>query len=310
MSDRSQSLGPRSGSCYWCGDPADSLEDIIPQWIDKVLVVPADLSVGMKRLHSTSGGQRRTKPVQRWATKLIGTRSVCEPCNNGWMSVLEQTTRPLLEPMILGHRAFLSVTDQIQIARWATMKAAVADSRPDTPVEGLASEAIRAAIYERGEPPIDMKVRLAAFDEPFTVMFSMPHGTGTGKAGQYLAQWCTSFVFGHLVVQIAARTGTTKPGVLEQLPRGEHDGRTFTVWPPMPSGVEWPPRIVLDRRQLAVCLTEQVPGHEPADDLFDLPETCRQCGENHGILTRRLPTPAGAGPAEGLVWLGAPACGT
>jgi len=302
MPDRSTSLGPRAGACYWCGAPADSLEDIIPKWIDKALPLPVGIATGRPRLRTVINGAERTQSVQRFATKVGASKCVCARCNNRWMSGLERDIKPILEPLIRGHAGSLSVEVQLQVALWASMKAAVADARPRTGDGGLASESIRSAIYERRELPIDMLVRLAAFDEPFHVMLNTPHAVGTGQKGQYLAQWCTTFVFGHLVVQITGRTGSSKEGVLEQLPAGAHDGRSFTVWPPQPRPVDWPPRLVLDRDDLVRFTTEMLPGHPPLA-LFDKEGApCGTCGDHHGIVTRHLPQLPSAGPADGLTW--------
>lgn len=111
-------------------------------------------------------------------------------------------------------------------------------------------------------------------------------------------------------MQVAGRTGTTKPGVLNEFPAGLHKGSSFTVWPPMPQPVAWPPRQVLDRDGLAVLMAEMVQGTEPLTAEFDAPDDCWQCGQPHGILTRSLPKPAGADDATGLTWAGlAAACG-
>lgn len=297
VSDRSRAIGPLSDQCYWlCGGPADSREHLIPEWVDDAFELPDGWTRGSTRLHTTSGGMSNTRQVQRIATRLLASKAVCTPCNTGWMSIIENQTKSLLAPLIRGESLRLEHSDQLQIALWACMKAAVADARPDSAHAGFASASIRAAIYERREPPIDMGVRLAAIDEGHTFALFNPFGVGTGRDGQYLAQWVTTFLLGHLVVQVMGRTGSTLPGVLEQCPAGIHDGRSFTVWPPQPAGVDWPPRLVLQRDDLARFLTEPCPQLEPIKEPLGDPtsEACSVCGKRHGPLRRRLPVAARA----------------
>ena len=310
MADRMTSVGGRNGACYWCGKPADSREDIIPKWLDNVLIIPATLTAGRRRLRTRQGDAERTTTAQRWATRSATTKSVCENCNNTWMAGIEEPTKPLLAPMILGEATTLDLQAQLQIAQWATMKAALVDSRPDRAAEGLASEAIRDAIYEHRQPPADMVVRVAAFNEPFQVMITHPHAIGTGQSGQYLAQWATTLVFGHFVVQIAGRTGARKRGVLNEFPSGVRAGSSFSVWPPQPTTVAWPPGQILDRDELAVFMAQMVQGTDPLTSEFEDPAECLHCGDQHGLLTRDLPKPPGADAAIGLSWAGpALACG-
>jgi hypothetical protein len=59
------------------------------------------------------------------ATKKI--RVVCEDCNNGWMSTLEDRARPILEPLLAGNPIALNQSQQRILAEWITMKIMVAE---------------------------------------------------------------------------------------------------------------------------------------------------------------------------------------
>ncbi len=41
---------------------------------------------------------------------------VCEPCNSGWMSDLEDQVKPILDPMIRGHHVELGDNEQTKLA--------------------------------------------------------------------------------------------------------------------------------------------------------------------------------------------------
>ena len=53
---------------------------------------------------------------------------VCVTCNGGWMSRLERTTRPLLEPMIRGFATSLSPAQQRHLASWCQLKCLTLDA--------------------------------------------------------------------------------------------------------------------------------------------------------------------------------------
>lgn len=93
----------------------------------------------------------------------------------------------------------------------------------------------------RADGPDDMLVRLAAYEVTHDIGVYTEYGDGTRRGGAPLAQWATTLVLGHLVVQIAGRTGSSRQPVLEGLPGGFHDRRSFSVWPPQPGPVDWPP---------------------------------------------------------------------
>lgn len=58
---------------------------------------------------------------------------VCGPCNNGWMSILQKTTKPILLPLLARERDIIQPHETKALAVWATMFAFVyASSMPDS----------------------------------------------------------------------------------------------------------------------------------------------------------------------------------
>ena len=80
-------------ACIFCGSPANSKEHLLPRWLESIL--PADEQV----IHTRQVGDDEPR---RWEAKPFGERSkiVCESCNHGWMSKLEEASKPLLTPAI------------------------------------------------------------------------------------------------------------------------------------------------------------------------------------------------------------------
>ena len=106
----------QSRSCVFCDQAPVTAEHAWPQWIGKVF--------------AKAYGQADWKMNQQdreWTTKKLDgkVKRVCEACNRGWMSDLENAVRPILEPMILGlyGQVSLSPDDQGLVAFWAVKTA-------------------------------------------------------------------------------------------------------------------------------------------------------------------------------------------
>jgi hypothetical protein len=105
--------------CLFCGGDLTKIgrarEHIIPVWLQEEwglsdqVVAPTHFdkngSVVSERLHTVSG--------------LLAGR-VCAPCNNGWMSRLENSARPLILDIAEGRRRIFSLKDNeaLLLARW------------------------------------------------------------------------------------------------------------------------------------------------------------------------------------------------
>ena len=50
---------------------------------------------------------------------------MCERCNTGWMKRWEDAVAPIITPMIKGEPTQLTVEQQLVVAAWAAVKAAV-----------------------------------------------------------------------------------------------------------------------------------------------------------------------------------------
>ena len=290
MASRDARAGPFVGRCCWCGDPADSAEDIISKWIEKEIAPPPAQVVGPPTLRQFDHGRVRRWEVQRLATKKARVRAVCQRCNNTWMSAQERVVQPILAPLIRGHRRLLPLEHQLEVAFWACIKSVICDARPRSGDGGLASEATRRSIFVERRPPDDLMVRVAAYEAAYDVAVLNLSGHGQGSEHQPLAQWATTIVAGHLVVQVLGRTGSSRPHVLDQLMGGVHDRKSFTVWPPRPSSTEWPPPQVLTVEMLPGFSAELVPELNISDEAFQEEiNNCPRCGARHGPHIRALP---------------------
>src|SRR5262249_6953909 len=107
--------------CIYCGGPGLSKEDIWPIWAKPY--VPRN----MPRYSFMRGVLNPNQQLQRDAKIISGdpqsrkVRAVCRKCNNGWMSVLQEHTKPVILPILKGERTVLDRTKQNILAAWAAM---------------------------------------------------------------------------------------------------------------------------------------------------------------------------------------------
>jgi hypothetical protein len=282
--------GSDKGACIWCGNPGKSREDIISRWVDKAFELPPGWSSDeLVLVKQDDFGSKRT-PVSRIANKSAASRGVCPECNSGWMSRLESEVKPSVARMMNGREASLSPSDQLTIATWASMKAICYDGDYRNKDSGLSSVEARTAVFEHRRPPAHFAVLLGAYCRPGQFFTVLPYGQGTGEKGQPLTQWVFTMLFGHLIVQVQGKSGAVVPGSLEVAPNGVHLGDRFTVWPPQPTPVSWPPAVVLDVEQVREFIIDALPALQDSDRVRDFQrdfkiETgdCASCGESHDL---------------------------
>lgn len=101
-------------SCAFCGTRKKlTREHVWPQWAARLLEQYGPFLV------TRGAGQWEAPKVD------VKARAVCEECNSGWMSRLEERTAPILSQLILTEpipgatKATLTVEEQITLATWA-----------------------------------------------------------------------------------------------------------------------------------------------------------------------------------------------
>jgi hypothetical protein len=116
-------------SCYFCGGTGRmSKEHAWPQWLGKGAVVEATRSsrtVGYRRTAEDTFSEDQTVVIHRNGSVLTArVREVCERCNGGWMSRLEDPGKPLLRRLWSGVGGPpLAVDDAALLSTWASKTA-------------------------------------------------------------------------------------------------------------------------------------------------------------------------------------------
>ena len=159
------------------------------------------------------------------------------------MSGLEAAVRPLIEPMIKGYNASLTTGEQITVATWASMKAAVFEYVwTDEPILTAAD---REVIMTQDRPPASVQVRLAAVESHGYPLRALGRGYEARASGGNAL--CLTLTIGVLIVQVFGGPGA-----------GDHrfhevtrTGTDFNaMYPPQLKPVSWPPAVLLDDTNL------------------------------------------------------------
>jgi hypothetical protein len=127
-------------TCLFCGVGESvpfSAEDVVPRW----LLHHLDLPSHDQTLHVLAESKTGTILDQHVTSsfRFLEPRVCRAHCNNGWMSSLEESTIPILKPLIDETSSLeqLSVTDRRTLAKWAVKTAYMhayagkLDTRPD-----------------------------------------------------------------------------------------------------------------------------------------------------------------------------------
>jgi hypothetical protein len=242
--------------CMWppCPNEADSEEHLFPDWLNGVLpagkrvrYVPFDAALGQQPV----AGRPSKKPATR------KNKVVCIPCNTGWMAVIEQEAKRLMEPMILGDPATLTPADQLHIATWATMRAYVWEERSG---DRVSTDEDRSILYEQRRPSGNTRVRLAAFQgapgELVVAIYNLPVFDDPAPPDNRPVAYAATIVLGALIIQVVGRP-TSEYRAFETV--GVTNDATVQILPPVIPRGEWPPRALLSSAVLEQFITAPFP---------------------------------------------------
>lgn len=110
--------------CIFCGGLPLTVEDVLPKWMQPILADRHPVGRDGKRLQLRGGLFEARTRTHLWPAKTpkILLRDVCEPCNTGWMSLIEQAAKPIITPMIRGELVSITAEDRYTLARWIGLK--------------------------------------------------------------------------------------------------------------------------------------------------------------------------------------------
>jgi len=245
--------------CIWtCERKATSDEDVLPIWLRRHL----NLGVKGKRRFQrrnilVPGAPDPTHPVPERvmnAYYVKARKTVCVPCNTGWMSDIQKATKPIMTPLVDNHPTTLTPTGQAILGTWAGMTGVTAEYACGTDVE----EQRRRAIYQnsRHEPGPNTLVYLTHID-PVEIPSTLGCTRMRTKQNHRPVVYCVIFTAGSLGFVIFQ-------GALREPQRTRLHARSASLIPVWPIGTlenrVWPPRQSIDVRGMHRLAQEVLEG--------------------------------------------------
>jgi hypothetical protein len=246
---------PKQGrrTCIFCGGTGMSKEHIWARWMTPYLPKDAPnyslLDVVVYPTHETRKEREENRSAYSGTVKLV-----CEPCNNGWMSVLQADAKPILLPLMTGERKPLSRKDQSVLSAWIAMFVMVAEFQQ--PAKAAITQAVREHFKKTRLAPDNWAIWLGVYERKkwagVTVHATIP--VSSAKDGIYPSNpdgsprpntHATTIVVGKLYIHV---TGSVFPE-FSRKQRIDKAGFPVTrVWPRGLRPFEWATDGLTDRQ--------------------------------------------------------------
>jgi hypothetical protein len=222
--------------CIFCGDPADSKEDLFPRWI-------------LKRVKTRESLYRQVgnAPPEITENQEVRVPCVCTKCNTTWMSRMESTVKKFLGPMIEDFSLPLDPQNQRNLSEWAVKCAMCNDTVDSHP--RFFTDAECHAFKQKRTIPEGTLVFAARFIGRSLDSNGVDFTLTEPKSGALLVRaHIYNVLVGHVVLQ-----------VLSWHPEPAHQGKiirfavrkgpwsqfTIQVWPARNKPLTWPPPMSL-----------------------------------------------------------------
>lgn len=225
--------------CAFCGRVATLTgEHIWSDWVGRLLV-PRKIRYKWTEADGT---------VKEWHKTGLDAKVkvVCDTCNNGWMSDLENTAKPIVQDMILDPKdVTLGPAELKIIAALAFKSAIIADHIRLNKLRFLYDAAQRRNFAQSLTVPTGVQMWISGVEAQCGILKGGDSTTGRWAATGFRINVCT-YAIGHLVLQVTCtrwNKGSNRrkhaPGKLTQ---ADEWGLVSTpFWPLPPEPVTWPP---------------------------------------------------------------------
>jgi len=238
--------------CMFCGGSPVNAEHVWPDWINKVLQANGGLDFTVRHGRSESQGFE-----DEWSSKGITAtvRAVCESCNSGWMSELENEASRILRWLIKGSERSLRGPSRALIGLWAAKTVFVAD-RTHKILHRAVPEAHPPALLGSDAPPRGLWVFTARVPGEAGVWYRAGRLPGLVPPDLPFESYdyCCTFSVGEMLLQVV---GVPPAGPSVALGVGCGIEETQLLWPLVTEddAFHWPPRDLtpVEREQLAGC---------------------------------------------------------
>ena len=242
-----QEKAQRRGACIFCGSKTNPLtrEHVWGDWISR-LFHPV-----RKRRQYTLHRRTRDQSTSSFVAASINltARLVCQPCNNDWMSELENDyVKPILsDPILRGDAIRFTVDDQVTLAAWAFKTAVLIDHMTSTRRRPFFSAAVRRRFATTLMLPEGVQIWIMGHNatrlKRRTAYYVSHYLKPASARLKHFEFYVVTFVVGHFAFQVFA---PRKPNrVHRRLPVLRPDSiwkdLTLRVWPSSGRTISWPP---------------------------------------------------------------------
>jgi hypothetical protein len=151
------------GKCIFCDGYGLTKEHIWAAWLNPYL--PKNV-VNHKFFSETifPGRSVHETKIRSGSAQSGRLRRVCLSCNTGWMSKLQEQTKPILLPLILGQSSFLHRKAQSILSAWIAMFVMVAEFLDKTGTRVAISSEDRLFLRNNLRAPSNMKIWIGYFE--------------------------------------------------------------------------------------------------------------------------------------------------
>lgn len=228
-------------TCVFCTGTPVTREHVWPRWARTLWAQEGPLP------HFQQVVQDERNNVERaWRREACSTTvaAVCQGCNNGWMSALEQTAKTMLEPMLHGRGRVLHAGGQRTLAAWA-LKTAMMVEHTHGAARHVIGRGDYAHLMKQAEPSERVLVWMAAYAGQHIAMgrmYGLDADMATGPDPDRGSRdiWGATIMFGPVVFQLfGSDISELLEGVQLSVP-GCHQ-----LWPYAES-FTWTPKPALD----------------------------------------------------------------
>ncbi len=222
--------------CIFCGNTADSKEDLFPRWILKQV----DTRQPLRR-------QLGNALPEITEDQEVRIPCVCQTCNNTWMSRMEKTVKRFMGPMIEDLSFSLNRQNQQNLTEWA-VKCAMCNDTVDVHPRFF-TEAECHAFKQKRTIPDRTLVWVARFTGRSLDSNGVDFTLINPKTGELLVRaHVYTVMVGHVVLQVLS--WRPEPQHEDKIIRfraadGPWDRLTIQVWPIGKKSVNWPPAMSL-----------------------------------------------------------------
>lgn len=236
-----------SRACVFCGRQGDlSKEHLWPDWLGKMYIRKGDEKHTFGSRTYLDRSLERDGVYERPGHLFtLKNRVVCRECNNGWMSEVENETKPILLKMIGGKKCKITEGEIKKISFWIALKIVTAEFAEKKERLDVTPYGERRAMMEERKIPSYFNIFVATHStghnsawlrHSWTLAFSRNGPTPPLEDRQRNSQ-AISFIVGPIFFYVL------HVRVLGFLPENHFNfGPMKKLWPSKMSFVRWPPK--------------------------------------------------------------------